>query len=403
MRRPVVLSLPGVLICLVVLAAEARQPVPSGSSTSGNPERTLPATGLTVLEQPGLQRTARSHGRFDCGRVDILTTPEVERVFRIKNEGRMPVREVFIRTSCGCEKAEMRLNGQVVSQPALAPGETLEVRVVVNLSRQRAGVKRVFAWVHGRDADTPLAELEIVADIRPLVLCEPEIMTFGKFETGQTPSQTLKVTLDRRLAERAGRVLLHSYNPAVEVTPEPHREEPGMLDGHPAVVRHYTVKIRPNAPIRPLMAALSFRPETPAAAMVGNSRDLTRPENAYLLLPPVMVTGEVTGPIAAQPGSLFFGVVPEGTAQKRTVRITGKTVQLLETLQVTASHSYLRTTLGPVETERSEQGAVTLFRLLEVTLLPDARPGPVNARLTLRTGTGVEIVLSVLAQVQKKP
>ncbi|MCS6775157.1 MAG: DUF1573 domain-containing protein [Chloroherpetonaceae bacterium] len=401
MRHPAVLSCLGLLFCLTVPPVAAQRPVLPGSDGPEVPERAARATGLTVLEEPGLQNVGRSHGRFDCGRVDILTTPEVERVFRVKNEGREPVREVFIRTSCGCEKAEMRRNGQVVNLPSLAPGETLEVRVVVNLSRQRVGVKRVFAWVHGRDVDAPLAELEIVADIRPLVLCDPEIIAFGQFETGQTPSRTLKVTLDRRLAERAGRVILHSYNPAVEVTPEPYREEPGMLDGHPAVVRHYTVKVRPNAPIRPLMAALSFRPETPATA-AGTGRDLTRPENAYLLLPPVMVTGEVTGPIAAQPGSLFFGVVPEGTTQKRTVRITGKTVQLLETLQVTASHAFLRATLGPVEMER-EQGAAVPFRLLEVTLLPDVRPGPINARLTLRTGTGVEIVLSVVAQVQKKP
>jgi len=361
-------------------------------------------------------------GRADFGEIDPLQTTQIERTFVLRNDTRKPLTIERLQASCGCERLTLRKGGKAVPKAILRPGEQAEARVVLNLTRQRAGIRHVYAWAYGRESTIPLATLELQARIKETIVFTPRALNFGQVASGQTPSLSLSAAIDARLIQKHRLDQLYSSNPNVEVAPE-EGEQRVERNGQTFLVRRYRVSLTSRAPVGYVFGALYFAPDSPKTGGTSVSVPVTRPTapttlqsvpsaalksgsrplKATPLLNALMgavvpLNGEVTGSITATPRTVVFGTVPAGSASRRQVLLSGVSPQVFNNLKVNCDSPWLSVALQAPESENG-RGAM---RILEVTLSEQTPPGVLRSRVTVAASDGTFLLLTVIAEVMGK-
>lgn len=164
----------------------------------------LPEVGLVVVPEAGLRLTGRNQADFEFGKINSLDQPQVEHRFTFRNEAETPLAITHFETTCHCTTATVE---QIAGQPAAAdasvhyllPGQEMVVKLTVNLARQPLGSMSHGVALRVSGNESPVARIHVIGEMEvPLTVSSSE-MDFGQMKRGNKQSQSLTLTLDRRL------------------------------------------------------------------------------------------------------------------------------------------------------------------------------------------------------------
>ncbi len=339
---------------------------------------------LTLRTEKGLELTDSATGRFDCGAIDPIATPRIEREFTLRNDTKQPLTINRLKTSCGCESATFLRGGKTQPRPEqqpaiLAPGESAMVRLAVSIAGQQGYAKHASLWVYGKESAAALAEVEVVAQIEPSVLFDPPVLRFGASVAKSRQTVQFTAAFDPRLVA-AGQINVTSSNPCVAAAAEP-GERTEKRGEKTFVVRSFHATLLPDAPAGRISGSLSF-------ALPG--ADSTAPA---VTLP---FTAERGGTFAASPALVMFGSLTAGREVKRVALLTAAASDTLTTAKLTSDSPFLTLHAAAPETV----GAGAALRV-EIILSASAPSGAFSAHVTIETKSGEKLVVPVIAQIEK--
>lgn len=386
-------SLLALSLCLVgsihSQAQPAQPPVaPQDKAASIAPK----SVRLTVMPREGMKQTAPDSGKYECGQIDLLQTQRVERTFTLKNETNAPVALDAVRTSCGCQSSVILKNGQTVPQTVLAPGEQVDVRLSVSVSRAAGKEKRVSAWAHNRGQVAPLAAMEMSLQLEPPVQFQPAVLTFH--QAGE--SQTVTVRADARLVGAGAMPSLSGGKGVFEA------ELIGMPrrlteKGRSWVEAVYRVKFTANSSASFQTAALSLLPPETAKNATKAEKEIR--QLWQQLAPTLPITTDIKVGLRCLPESLAFGYVSKGASATRRILIFATNKEELSGLRIAFTPAWLKLTL--LDTGKPRATAQGFIVTLEASLLPEIRTGLQQASLSLQNAQGKTLLIPVLVQVAK--
>jgi|GEM_PF-2023042 len=365
---------------------------------------------LNVMAEKDLRMAPPAGAIYSFGTADRFLRPVLTHTFALRNEGKVPVMIDHIQSSCGCTSGLLVANGKESTGFMLLPGRQVEIKTAVDTTKLAPGPIRKFLWVMMPGETVPSFAIRLDANIEGVLTFDPPAVEFGRLQAGDTPAQTLSVTLDKRLLEAVGGVRLVSSNPDVQIGPAAPADSPlPGGDGH-SVLRTYTITLAPKATLGVLSGTLSFVPlKSAAVANKNNTHTAAETAATFLSALTANVTGEIYGKVTARPGSIVFGAVTQGDSPTRRITLVGKTDEAFQNLKVSSPSVWVTAKVSVPERPKQDPAApqkLPPMRLLEVTLNAKAPPGALQTQLILTTQDGERLVLPAFGYVTpavKKP
>jgi hypothetical protein len=367
----------------------------SSADLSGADTDSPANVGLSVSGKDQTPDTPRNVASFDFGSVNPLDESNVETRVRLTNSSAKPLVLTRIQPSCHCTTAIIQTTNSPGSASlpfTLAPGQDATLDTSIDILHGPSGPERKLVDIYVQGSDRPAAEVEVSGIVLPMLSIDPHVLDFGRVESKQGSSRTLRISADSRLAVAGRLPPLVSGTPMVTVTPKPALVPTTVAGNHTAspgtVTAEYTVSIPQNSALGPLLGSLTF---APAASQTLGATDAS---SIALSTTSIPVTGQVIGDVSAQPDILQFGMVPFGRATTQMVTLTSSTSSQLDNARAASNSAYvsvrLITSASPLSaTER-----------LEVTITPQAPQGLLQSQIKVVFGNGERLLLPVSAFVQ---
>jgi hypothetical protein len=381
--------------------AQGQIPVPPLSQKPAGAER---GVLLNVLPDKDLQMAPPGGAIYNFGTADRFLHPILTHTFTLRNDGKVPVIIDHIQSSCGCTSALLMVTGKEAAGYVLQPGKQVGIKASIDMTKLAPGPIRKFLWVMMPGETVPSFVIRLDANIEGVLAFSPAAVEFGRVGAGETPAQTLSVTLDQRLIDAVGGVKLVSSNPGVHVSLVPPADTPVPGgDGH-SVRRVYAVTLAPKVDMGVLSGTLSFVPlKSTAEANKSNTKAAAETATAFLSALVAPISGEVYGQVTARPGTIVFGAVTQGDGTTRRITLVGTTEEALKNLKVSSPSIWVTARVSVPERPKQDPTAPPVklppMRLLEVTLNPKAPAGAMQTQLILTTQDGERLVLPAFGYI----
>lgn len=363
----------------------------------------VPFAGLRVAPAAGVQTAAPNQGQHDFGIVSALDTPSIEQTFTLSNSTPAPLVLDRLQPSCHCTMATAEGTTVAGVLPTLAPGKTLAVHVTVSLTDLAPGPLLKTVLVYTKGNPQPAAVFTLTGELKPAVTLSPNLLDFEQVALGHPQTLSVTATLDARLTGSGSLPILASTNPNIRINPQPEvlsrlksnlvkaNPQPGKNSPASSTLigsrrRTYLVTLLPTA-AGPITGSLSF---------VSSGHD---PKTTSALAnASVLLLGQVTGDLSAQPPVLAFGTVRLGRGTARQVVLTGKDPADVTAPKITSGNSYVsaKLTAAPLFTSGQVQPA---SRILEVTLAANAPLGLLQTQVKVSLPNGQCLLVPVSAFV----
>lgn len=360
------------------------------SALDGNPggvapESPIPPTNakLVVLAKNGTEAITETSARYNFGEVDPVANVLLKRDFVIYNPTSAPL-SLRIDTTCGCTGAVLNADG---GETNLLPAkQSAKVSVTVHTARLKPGSQSKFVYLFSGSDPVPLASLEILADIRPVVIFEPKLVNFADVRAGDKAALPLLVRLDGRLLEGGKPPALVCNAPNVRIQPQTSRPVLETRNGKKYYVQAYQISLSPDAPIGRVSGEIYIAPKTAPAKLPT--------EDPVVSLGGVwaQVKATVHGDIQALPDVVAFGSLEKGGTYQRDTLLRAKSAQIFNTLKITPKQPYLSARL----VDKKDNTAY-----LRVTLGKQAPIGDGRGEVTLATADGKRLIMTVIFNIYK--
>lgn len=412
------------------------KPLPLGAFSPAQ----VPFVGLSVLPVVGTGAATSNQAQRNFGQVSALDTPQLTQTFTLRNTGTTPIVLERLVPTCHCTTAAVEGASPSAPLPTLAPGQQIPIHVTLALAGHPPGVLIKSVLVFTKNDPAPAAVLQMVGEVRPSLSFTPALLDFGQVTAGQTRALTLTATLDRRLVTRDRLPALVTTNPDIQIAPAPNTTFNAKKPAEPStdmekgtLVRTYTLTLNKDAAMGTVRGSVFFVasavPDSstapvalpnPSVGVAGQAKLApSHTTHTYQPLPPggaaaasafasasVLLMGQVTGPVAAQPQALAFGTVVLGQPSTRQVMLTGMSDAVLRQLKVETASPWFTadlaaTPLPTVPSLASEKASSS--RVLVVALSPDAPAGTLQSELKVKLSSGQRLVIPVSAYVTATP
>ena len=215
----------------------------------------------------------------------------------VKNAGKAPLTISEIRTTCGCTQG-------TIAQETIPPGGETVINVVVDPKRVYGFESTKTLTVLSNDPKKNAVEIKVHAKIKPEFLLEPETLTFGAVEKGETPTLTavMRQNTDEPfvlLNAQAQGAVADALGVSFEERPKDQWQDPAKRE----YAIHVTLK--PTAPAGPLAAQVLLQP------------DLPRIKRHFL-----RVEGSITAFYAVTPTTANLGLINPGKTVADVLRVS---------------------------------------------------------------------------------
>lgn len=373
----------GLLLAALVTAGPQTLRAADGVAASD----AVAAGGLTVVAGPGVEPIGPGRGRLDFGRVFRTKTSTLERAVFLRNDTKEPVRLERLKASCGCTSTVL---GEGTGPKVLGPGEQVQAKITINVRKLPASVHK-FVWAYGANEVTPLATLEIHAQLVDSVTLSPGRIDFGKVDSGKLAYLPLTLTLDPSLIEAAPLPVLVSSNPDITISSDTASSAP---DGAGQVTRRYLVMLSARAHLGPIQGVISFAPPATAGTAPISQEKLTLATALQGVM--VNVAGEVLGKLQVAPKMAVLGTVHAGTEAVTEVKLTARDAGALANLKVASASPWVTAQVRAARDTNPDAAAT-----MSVTLSSKAPAGAVETQVVATAADGERLVIPVLAYVVK--
>ncbi|BDI29327.1 hypothetical protein CCAX7_13780 [Capsulimonas corticalis] len=359
----------------------------------------VPFAGLTILPGKGIQADAANIAAFDAGAVNPLDHSTIRAEFTLRNDGKTPLSLDRLQAGCHCTSAVVeQVNGVRVDFdkiPALDPGRQATVQVILDLSGQPAGDLLKIVSVYLKGNPRPAAQLQIRASLTPIVSFAPARLDFGHLPYGEAKTETVTVSVDRRLMAGEDFPALVSTNPSVQITPAvllvPH--SPSAFGASRLVTRVFQVAVAKDSALGPISGSLLL--SAPKKASPTQQTALAS-VNASLL-------GQVSGDLSASPAVLAFGAVNYGRDVSRQVVLSAKSDEVWGGLKLGSASSSVNVQLAESTATFVDGQLQAHNHILNVTLLGTRAPGPLQTEIKLTLANGERLIIPVTAYISTDP
>lgn len=379
-------------------------------------ENSLPLLTMAVTPLTNSRKSVNSC--YDFGSLCGFQSLPLSHVFDLQNHMPIPQKITELRPTCGCTYAS--ISGGTSLPLVLQPGQSLSVRVVVDVTLLPPGPFDKPVWVLVQGQDAPIATLTLAGTLLPAARFSPDHMNFGRVSADTPTSQVLKVALAANLLPAGSVPRLVCFNPDIQIGSGP----VGASDTKTTSTTLTNVKptsIKPDSAKTSL--AQSYRVTLLPHAHLGQITGkvdvvVTAPGGKDVTVGSVPLQGEVVGDVAASPSLVAFGTATVGKAAMQQIMLT---TQGSQTLRVSSTSPYLSAHLEPAlagtlnrpfpgtsvtaapisSGNTSKPSNPAQMHLLDITLSPNTPAGPLETSLTVTTGTGQQLVVPVFALVQK--
>lgn len=133
---------------------------------------------------------------YDFG--EVRQGDRLEQTFRLRNNGKVPLEILNVKTSCGCTVAK-------TATEKLLPGESTDLQVVFDTASFSDRTSKTV-YVSTSDPVRPTTAITLKADIRPEVVLEPAIIDFGALVPGESKSSAVQLRNQGRKSFNVQRV-----------------------------------------------------------------------------------------------------------------------------------------------------------------------------------------------------
>lgn len=368
----------------------------------------VPFAGLRVAPTAGVQTAAPNQGQHDFGTVSALNTPSIEQTFRLSNSTPAPLVLDRFQPSCHCTTAAVEGTSTNGVLPTLAPGKTLAVHVTVSLADLAPGPLLKTVLVYTRGNPQPAAVFTLTGELKPAVTLSPNLLDFGQVAFGHPQTLSVTATLDTRLTDSGALPILASTNPNIRISPQP--EVISHLKANPLKSGPLKSRTQPskNSPASNALVGSRCRtylvtllpsaagPITGSLSFVSSGHDPKA--TSALANASVLLLGQVTGDLSAQPPVLAFGTVRLGQGTARQIVLTGKDPADVTAPKITSGNSYIsvKLTAAPLFTSGQIQPS---SRVLVVTLAANAPLGLLQTQVKISRPNGQCLLVPVSAFV----
>jgi hypothetical protein len=361
---------------LVSKAAAALSGLSAGDSGKYGPVPVLPIKTLSAKEP--------NHLVHDFGEIDRVLKPRIEQVILLRNDTKSTIAIERLVPTCGCAAVLLSQSVQPNAN-VLAPGQTAEIKVSMDLRGLRPGKITKQVWIYSKGTPGADAILDLTLKLPPTVeFAEPKV-DIGLVASGTARTVTVMASVDNRLLSGGWPTLVCSH-PDVQISP-------GTLkayEGGPWRKRTYTITVPPGARIGPLAGTIAFASGGP------NPLGKDAEDTPFLGGASVTLGGEVKGPISASPSAVVIGALEAGIETNKTIIISGDSPQALEGLTIANAGVHLLTHLGPVELEPTAINPRAASLKLIVRLLKTRPLGALETDVTVTTPKGARLVVPII-------
>jgi hypothetical protein len=281
---------------LAAPAALAQLPTPD----TGAPKKSM------VEPTPALVFTETEHA---FGK--IFENKALEYQFAFKNEGNGKLVITSLKGSCGCTVPDLE-------KKEYEPGEGNVVTVRYD-PHGKSGPQHQTVTIMSNDPEHPTMQLQISAEVKPLVAMEPRLVNFGaNVQKGQGAQQIVKIT--GRTADFA------ASNPTVN---NPDRYDIKVLDTKEVVVD--------GEKLRQTTIEVNLKKNAPVGTIQDNLMVRTNDERMNLVNVPI--AGNIEGELDLMPPRLALGLLKTRETFQRDVKVTRKNGQPFKILAVANSQT----------------------------------------------------------------
>jgi hypothetical protein len=261
----------------------------------------------------------------------IFENKAVEYDFHFENKGAGKLTISSLKGSCGCTVPDLE-------KKEYQPGEGNNVHVRYD-PHGKSGKQHQTVTIISNDPEHPTLQLQISAEVKPLVAMEPRLINFGQLQKGQGGSQ--KLLLTGRTADFA------ASNPTMMNGPDRYDIKVGEtkevdVDGEKLRQTEITVELKKNAPVGQLQDTLTVRTNDDRMAVVN-----------------VPIAGTIDGELELMPPRLALGLLKTKETFERDVKVTRKNGQPFKILAV-ANKS---TNLTKLESSFTPDGAGYIIKV----------------------------------------
>lgn len=274
------------LLALSCAAAHAQfLPVDNGAEAEDKP---------VLAGQPSLVFPITRH---DFGQ--IYDDHAVKFVYPFTNAGAGELKIISVKPTCGCTVPELKKN-------TFAPGERSVIEVVFN-PRHKKGKKVYHVSIRTNDPVRPEQKISFFADVKPMIVTDPNVIYFGNVPRGQEETRIVKIAGRRQDFQATYASITRAGESSSYMTVEVLGTKPVEIDGESMQQSELKVTLKGSAPIGRIAS------NTYAAVRTND------PRNPLINL---TIRGEVVGDLALAPGRVVLGRVVLGTPITRELRVT---------------------------------------------------------------------------------
>lgn len=336
------------------------------------------------------------------GSLGLQASGPLTHTFGLRNATQVPLILDHLQSSCPCTTAVVLSEAGGTPPTVIAPGQTFSVQVSVDPQKLSPGLLHKSVWVFVKGQDAPVATLEMTGALLPAVSISPPSLAFGQIEKGSELTLLLRAMPQPKRLEQGTELRLISPDPDVQVTAVDAGSSAGgaMPEEAAQATRAFRVRLAPHAHVGRLQGKLSL-----VLAHMGDPPDATGS-----VVDTVSWRAEAAGDVAASPSAVAFGVTTAGQTLTRRVLLTGKGLgNDVKALKPSSTSPYLTVSLKSVpKPANTKPGSAKLTGQaksadqveMDVRLDPRAPAGPLDARLTVTTPGGEQLVLPAFAVVQ---
>jgi len=137
--------------------------------------------------------------------------------FSFRNEGKAVLEIGQVDTSCGCTVAS-------VMPDKLQPGQTGLIAFTLDLTNVRGPTQKGIT-VPSKDPDTPVVQLTIKADVKPIFEFSPELVFFGEVQPGHAAKSEIRI---KRLDGKKLQITKMQTQDFITATVEPDKNSNGQ-------------------------------------------------------------------------------------------------------------------------------------------------------------------------------
>ena len=355
-----------------------------------------PNSAVSVILAPVGDAGSGHAARYKFGTVLVVDTADITHVFKFQNTSQQSVIVERTEPSCSCTSAEIIKSPVQEANPVvpipgdssdpqavdLAPGDTVSIKVDVDASELMAGdiTKSVLLFVTGQDV--PAAEMIMQGTIDRGIDFDKSFIDFGTLKSTDIVSQTVAVTIDRRLETGGAVVKIVSKDPAISVSemglPEPEHNEP--VAAHP--LRKSQLKVTLD---HPFIGSLGSMNSALVAERTKNGVTTTVPDVELDLV------GNVTGTFSASSRMVLFPTGPDGTQGPQKITLTADAPGALDGLTATSASPFVRVKIEPRKSKKATD--------LVMSLVAGTPEGSLQSSVIIKNDTGERMKLPIYTYV----